>query len=431
MNKTVKTLILVAITVLLGWYIWSLITHKQNVTDSNVLHLWVAPAQDQEKFWEEATDAWNKSGQGMKVVFKTIPTAQSSEEAIFNSVASRTTPDICTNIFSGFGAQLSSLGAIYNLKEFKGYDELIKKRKMQIIMKRWATNDENYVLPIYNNPSMYGWRWDVLQKLGWKDVPKTYSDIYKLGEQVYVPNKKFPVQVLSQPTWWSRWWDFITLYYAASDGKPYISDNKAVFNNQYGKDVMNFIDQLYKKGYTPKDTITDENFYLGNVMGIIFLPKTISKVQQNYPKLLDKIKLGLLPVPDNHKGEVYSLADSKGLIIFKNTPHPEEAWKFVKWVFSQDKLSLLWLEYTTMLPARGDLLENPVFKDYLKENRFTREYAKYVNLTIPSALITKTIDIQSTMTNSLIEPIKYQTESVDKALQNTVNKINKALAAKY
>ena len=431
MGKAIKSLVVIVVIALLGWYIWSLVTHRQHLTESNVLHLWIAPARDQEIFWTEATKAWNKSGQGMKVVFKTIPAAQSSEEAIFNSIASRTTPDICTNIFSGFGAQLASLDAIYDLTGFDGYHKLIKHRKMEKIMEGWAVDNKNYVMPIYNNPTMYAWRWDVLQKLGWKDVPKTYSDVFKLGKQVYVPNKKYPMQLISQPTWWSRWWDFITLYYAASGGKPYIVDNKAVFDNQYGKEVMTFIDQIFKKGYTPKDTVNDENFYLGAALGMVFTPPSINKVRQNYPKLLEKIKLGPILVPDNYKGKIYSLADSKGLIIFKSTQYPKEAWKFIKWVFSQDKFSLLWLEATSMLPARGDLLENHVFDEYLEKNRFTREYVKYVNTTIPSAPITKTIYVQDAMTNDLIEPIKFQTESVDEALSKTVKKINKDLASDY
>ena len=288
---------------------------------------------------------------------------------------------------------------------------------MTKIMERWAINQKNFVLPIYSNPTMYGWRWDVLQKLGWKGVPKTYSDVFKLGKQVYEPNKKYPIQLISAPTWWSRWWDFITLYYAASGGKPYIENNKAVFNNQYGREVSTFIDQIFKKGYTPKETITDENFFLGIALGIVFLPPTINKVKQNYPKLLKHIRLGPILVPDNYKGKVYSLADSKGLVIFKSTPYPKEAWKFVNWVFSQDKFSLLWLEKTTMLPARGDLEINPIFKDYLDKNRFTREYVKYLDTAIPSAPITKTIYVQEAMTNNLIEPIKFQTETPESCVK--------------
>ena len=82
MSKVIKILVFIVVVALLGWYIWSLVTHKKSLTQDNVLHLWIAPAQDQENYWAEAVKAWNESGQGMKVKFKTIPAAQSSEEAI-------------------------------------------------------------------------------------------------------------------------------------------------------------------------------------------------------------------------------------------------------------------------------------------------------------------------------------------------------------
>ena len=220
MNKFMKYLITIIIVIFLGWYFLSIINQAiHGKKTSQNLKMWVAPDSTQLKFWDVVVNDWNKSGLGRKVEFTTIPAAQSSEEAIFNSIASCTSPDICTNIFSGFGAQLASIGSVYNLQEFKGYDKLIAQRKMETIMSKWEYQHNNYVFPIYYNPAMYGWRWDILQKLGWKRLPLTYSDVMKLGDQFHVPNKKYPVQLLANPSWWSRWWDFISFYYAASNGK--------------------------------------------------------------------------------------------------------------------------------------------------------------------------------------------------------------------
>ena len=212
--------------------------------------------------------------------------------------------------------------------------------------------------------------------------------------------------------------------------KPYIENNKAVFDNEYGKEVIKFFDQIVKKGYTPLDTSSDD-FYIGNIIGKIFLPSDIRKIKETYPKILKHIKLTPIPVPDSHKGKKYMFADSKGLVIFKSSKHPQEAWKFINWVFSQEKYSLLWLQYTTNLPARGDIITNPIFKDYLNENRFSKVFAKYINNLVPPASITKTIYVQEAMTNKLIEPIQFQTQSVDEALKNASEVINENLASKY
>ena len=133
-------------------------------------------------------------------------------------------------------------------------------------------------------------------------------------------------------------------------------------------------------------------------------------------------------VPDDYKGVKYTFADTKGLVFFKQSKHSEEAWKFIKWVFSQDRFSKLWIELTTMPPARGDLLTNPVFNDYFKDNKMVYEYAKFVNNAIPAAPVTQTIIIQQAMTDKLMEPIIYKTESVDETLKSCVKNINRELS---
>ena len=98
------------------------------------------------------------------------------------------------------------------------------------------------------------------------------------------------------------------------------------------------------------------------------------------------------------KGEKYTRANTRGLVIFKMSKYPKEAWEFLTWVFSQDRFSLLWLECTGFPPVRGDLMTNSTFKKYFKENNIVYEYAKYMNTAIPPASISETIAVQNSMT---------------------------------
>ena len=429
MNKVVRNIIITVVVILLGFYIWSLVSRAiTGKEDSKVLRMWIGQNEEQESFWKEMETEWNKSGKGMKLSIELAPAANSSEEAILNSIASRTSPDICAGIFSGFGIQLASLNAIYNLRDFDGYGELIEKREMQRLMENWTVNNETYVFPVYANPVLIWWRWDILQKFGWKHLPETYSDILKLCKQVTVPHKRYALRILGSISWWSRWSDFIAYYYAASGGKPYIENNKAVFDNKYGKEVLAFFETMFLKKNTLYVFNNKTAFFEGSLLGEPKTPRDVEFTKRTFPKILEKVKIGSIPVPDNYKGKKYSFCDAKGLVIFKLSKHPKEAWKFIQWVFSQDKYSRLWLEYVGMPPVRGDLTSNPLFQDFYKNHKLLYEYAKYLNTAVPPALTGKTVVVQDAMTNYLIEPIVFHTESVDNALKNCVNKIDKYLA---
>jgi multiple sugar transport system substrate-binding protein len=326
---------------------------------------------------------------------------------------------------------LASLGTVFNSRDLEGYTELIQKRKMQKIMKQWSKDNKNYVFPNYSSPVLLWWRWDILQEFGWKKVPETYSEIYKLCEQVTIPNRRYAMSIVGFPAWWGRWSDFIAFYYAASGGKPYISNGKAVFNNKYGKEVATFFKTLFDKKYAKWDPTDKQAFYEGKIIGEYKTPQDIDTAKRTYPEILKKIKVGPVIVPDSYKGQKYTFDSTKGLVIFKQSKNSDEAWKFVKWVFSHDKFSILWLRKTGLPPARGDLMTNPVFKELYKEDIFSYDYAKYVNSAIPSASIAKTINVQEIMTNYLLEPIIFNTESVENALNITVERIDNTLADKY
>ena len=428
MSKIIKNLIIVLIVIGLGWYIYSLVENGMNRKNPKVISMWTAPTDFQLSFWSQAAEKWNKSGKGMKVVVNSIPAADSSEAAILNSIASRTSPDICENIFDGFSAQLAQIKAIYNMKEMDGYEELVKMRKMENVMKKIQYKGENYMFPDLYLPTTYGWNWDILQKLGWKDVPRTYSDVYKLAEQFCDSKMKYALQVSSGRNWWCRWNDFISLYYAASSGKPYIENDKASFDNKYGKEVLTFYRKLYDNGWAPNNTQNTLYFYEEKVVGVQMGPYDIDYMRNNFPAFLKKVRMGPMVVPDGMENKGYCFMDVKGMVVFKSSKHPKEAWEFLKWVFSSDEMTILWMDLSRHPASRGDLLTNPAFKKFFDEHPLQKARAAYIPYGQPSAPITKTADVQQIMTDDLTNAMIYKVDNVGGALKTASEKIDKVLA---
>lgn len=396
-----------------------------NSQEKQEITLWIAPNNVQETFWNEVVSEWNVQSDKKKVVFSTIPAAGSSEEAIMNAIASDRAPDISENIFTGFGSQLADLGQVVDLSTLDGYQALIEARQMGDIMKNWEYNGKNYILPIYMNPVLFWWRSDLLQEQGFSGVPKTYDEIYKLSEKYTIADKRYALQATSGRNWWDRWFDFIALYYAESNGKPYIADKKALYDNQAGQDVLNFLNTLFENKWTVYDFGQDDPLVTGKVLGAVRGPWDISRYQQQYPDILKHIKIGPMLVKEP-QATPHTFADGKGLVLFSHSKVKPEAWEFIQWVFSQPKFDKRWVELTGMPPARADLLTNPLFAQYYQDNPYAAAYAKYVNVAVPPASTNETVEIQRSMTQ-MLEKTAFKTVTPEQALQQSAQEVNALL----
>ncbi|SHE32242.1 carbohydrate ABC transporter substrate-binding protein, CUT1 family [Marinitoga hydrogenitolerans DSM 16785] len=391
---------------------------------------WTAPNPDVETFWKQVVAEYEQLYPDIDIEWTTIPAVGSSEEAILNAIAAGEAPDICTNIFSGFAAQLIELDQLVDLSKLPGFDGLLKKRNMENIIKGWEFNGKSYVFPIYTNPILVWWRKDILEKYGWKIPPRTYSDVYEFAKQFSIPNKKYAMKLYAGKNWWDRWFDYISYYYAASDGKPYIDtkNNKAIFDNDAGLDVAKFFETMFKNRWSAVDLGKDP-FFTGSVAGGLKGPWTLSYAQIHYPDIIKDIIITPPLVPDNYPKDksIHTFADTKGLVIFKSSKHQKEAWEFVKWVFSHSEYDKLWIELTKQPPAREDLLTNDLFAKFFEKNPLVAKYAEYVGYAVPPALTSKTVEVQDEMGVSLLEPIIYGKTNAERAIKNAVKNINRLL----
>jgi len=394
------------------------------------LVFWTAPNPQQEAFWKEVVAEYESLHPDIDIEWSTIPAAGSSEEAILTAIASGRAPDISTNIFSGFAAQLVEIDQLMELDKLDGFDELVETRKMGSIIEGWQINGKNYVIPIYSNPILMWWRSSLLREAGFENPPRTYGEIYEFSKNFVIPKERYSVQIIQGRNWWDRWFDFITYYYAASEGKSYVDTSKgrATFNDEAGKEVAEFINTMFRNEWTAVD-LGSNPFYIGAIAGGLRGPWEISFAQNQFPDIVSDIVISAPPVPDSYPQDkpIYTFADAKGLVIFKTTKHPKEAWDFVKWVFSREDFDLKWLEYTKMPPAREDLLTNELFSDFWEQNPLAAEYAKYVPYAVPPATISTTVDVQDLMTFELVEPLMYGTKDPKKALDDVIKAINRIL----
>lgn len=399
---------------------------KTAQADATPIKMWVAPNENEEAFWNAMVTEWNNSPRHRKVEFTTIPAASSSEEAIMNALASGTEPDISSNVFIGFASQLNEMDQLVDLAKLPNYSQLIENRNMGKIVPAWEIKGQTNVLPIYINPIVYWWRMDLLKKYGYEKVPTTYQDIYTLSQRRADDKSGYAVQLTAGKNWWDRWFDFIPLYYAQTNGQAYIADNKAQYNSSQGETVLAFMTKIFANKWSSYDfTAADDPLATGQVMASVRGPWDIARYRKQYPAILETIQIGPMVTVDGHP-QPHTLADSKGVVMFKSSKHQTEAWEFIQWVFSNPEHDLKWLELTGMPPARGDLLTNNLFTAYLDRSPVEKQIAAHVANAQPPAATTKTTEIQRSMTQMIERTIFSGTTPVD-ALNQSAAETDKLL----
>lgn len=370
------------------------------------IRLWVAPNEAEEGFWKLAVARWNALARGLPVEFTTIPTAGSSEDTVLSALVAGNEPDLCSNVFSGFAVQLAALNQVKDLASMPGYNALIEQRHMSEITTGWALDGKVYALPIYSSPALIWWRADLLEANGFARAPQTYDEVYALCERYGRRRARYGMQVIAGRTWADRWFDFISFYYAASGGQPYLDGARALYDNAAGAQAAGFIGHMFRQGWTALDFDAEEPLVSGLAAGAVRGPWDIERFSRIYPETLAKITVGpmITPTPAT-SGTSATFSDSKGVVIFKSSKVADEAFEFLAWILGEEDLNLLWLQRTGLSPARGDLLVNPRFAEYYRANPIDRTYAAHVANAHPVALSEYTIDIQKIMTTKLVEPL--------------------------
>jgi multiple sugar transport system substrate-binding protein len=391
------------------------------------IQLWVGPNAAEESFWKVAVAKWNAAKLGLPVVFTTIPTAGNSEDTVLSALVAGTEPDLCTNVFSGFAVQLAALGQVANLAAMPGYGELLARRHMTSIMPGWTQGAQVVALPIYSSPTLIWWRADLLERHGLSAPPVTYDDLYGFCARYGIASTRYGMQVVAGRAWQDRWFDFISYYYAASGGQPYLAGSRAVYDNAAGRQAAGFVDRMFREGWTALDFDAEEPLVSGLAAGAVRGPWDVERFANIYPDTLARIAVGPMLAEGPASGPRSTFSDSKGVVIFRSSRVQREAFAFLSWVLGEEALNLLWLQRTGLSPARDDLLTNPAFADYYRGNPLARAYADHVATARPPALSEHTIDIQKIMSARLVEPLMLGTTPPAEALADAVARTDKML----
>ncbi|WP_082233183.1 extracellular solute-binding protein [Halobacillus massiliensis] len=393
---------------------------------------WAAPNPTQEQFWDEMAQKYMEENEDVTINVSPMPESPSSEAGIQSAIAAGNAPAISENISRGFGAQLAESNAIVPLNEFDGYQELIEERQMSETMSTWTfADDQQFVLPIYSNAMLFGWRMDILNELGFEEVPKTYDEVLEVGQKLkdeYPEKYLWARGDLVKPTWSARWFDFFMIYNAASEGNGFVEGSEFTADDEAGVETLKFFQDLSENGLLLTREATDP-FESGDSIMMDLGPWTFSYWDEKFPEMEqgETYELAMPPVPEGEESTTF--ADTKGLSIYASATEDQQkaAFDFVKWVFSDAENDLEWFEATNLPPARDDLADNETFTSFLEENPELKQYADNIPNSVPPMDNPQTAEIQELIGTQGLNPVVNGDKDAEQAWEDIKTAIDGVL----
>lgn len=395
---------------------------------------WAAPNPTQVKYWEEMATEFEKQNKDIDVEVSQMKESPSSEATIQSAIASKTAPTLSENINRSFAAQLAASKAILPLDKESDFKNVVEKRNMSKTIESWKFSDgSQYVLPVYSNPILFGWRLDTLKELGFNEPPKTYSELLKVVEKIKGTDKAlWAKKDIADPTAWMRWFDFFPLYDAASKGANFVENNKFVADEKAMENVFDLMSTLSKDKVLRTGEATDP-FENGDSVMTDIGPWTFPNWAEKYPELKfgENYTVTTPVVPDELANEenVSTYADAKGIVMYAQATEKEQAaaMKFLEFVFGNENNDMKLLETTSLIPARDDATENAAFKEYFEKNPVMEVYAANVPNAVPAMDNEKYNDIQQVFGEQAWVPVVRGEKAPAKAVTDAKKAVEGAL----
>lgn len=354
------------------------------------LTYWPAPNPQEVRLAETLVQEWNRLHTRIHVTMQPIPVSQSTEEVLLAAIAGKTTPDVCSNIQPAALYDFSRAGGIIPLDQFADFDSVALSRTPSDLLRQFKSADGHfYQIPWKTNPVMMFYNTRMFEEAGVEKVPRTYSEFLAAAKKLTRDlDGDGQIDVWAgerdiRPIWWQRLFDFYSFYIGASSGKTLLSGGMPDFNDSASVEVFRFFQDCYQKNFFPHTYFQGGDPFLLEKKATHFSgPWEIATLRTLAPHV--RYSVSPLPVPDNHTGPLYTYGDYKNISIFGTTKHPRETWEFVKFLLRPQSDRLL-LKITDQIPVRGDLLTNPLFAQYFRENP---EMVKFAS----QAIYTRSID---------------------------------------
>lgn len=388
-------------------------------TATGPITIWYSNNAQEVAWGEQAVDAWNAAHPDEQVTAQEIPAGKSSEEVITAAISGGTAPCLIYNTAPAAVADFRKIGGLVNLSQFEDGASYIEERSGDAAAQFQSADGDFYQMPWKANPVVMFYNKAKFAEAGLdpeNPALATYDE-FLATSQTLVDSGVVQYSAYPSPAsdFYQPWFDFYPMFAAESGGQQLLEDGKSAFTDDAGLAVAEFWAEMYKRGYSGKETYTGDAFTDG-ISAITFAgPWAV-------PTYDGKVEWGTAPIPTKDGADpasVHTFDDAKNVGMYTACENQGTAWEFLKFTTSQEQDGQL-LEMTGQMPIRPGLAN--VYPDFFAENPQYSAWAQGKTVAVPLTL--NSVEIWQTFRDAWVASVISGAEDIQGAFGDAAAKID-------
>lgn len=318
-----------------------------------------------------------------------VPTGDALIQKLITAIQSKTAPDISW-IHADFLEDLVEADAIYKMEEFiRGPDSLSTEDLQDIypaLLQAASWKGTLYSMPMEatNLGLLYNKKHFREAGLDPEHPPKDWDELYDYAMKLTLDKNKdgkfeqigFGVPIFPASGPLGNWmvWQWLPFLWQAGGTNINLEQTEVLYNSEAAVKALTLWQRLYDElkliNFTPDFDVAFASQQLAMMLdGPWNLPRY---------RDLKHLDWAIAPLPAGPaKGA--TIVGGEYLAIFKQSQHPNETWKFTKWILRPD-IQALWSMKSGYLPVRHAVTQIKEYQDFLAANPGLKAYVEQMEV---------------------------------------------------
>lgn len=327
---------------------------------------------------------------GIKIDAQYIPSGDALIQKLVTAIRSKTAPDISW-LHSDFLEDLVQADAIYKMDEFiKGKDGISETDLNDIYpaliqFSKWKGT--LYSLPMEATNLALLYNKDMFRAAGLdpNKPPATWDELYTYAKKLTLDKDHdgivdqtglfIPIYPAAGPLGSWMVWQWEPFLWQAGGDVINNDQTEVLYNSEAGVKALELWQKIFKELNLRSFTNDfDVAFASGRLAMALDGPWNLPR----YKDLLKGQDWGFAPLPSGPVDRA-TVVGGEYLAIFKQSGHPNESWKFIKWLMKPE-VQAFWAMKSGYLPIRHAVLNVPEFQSYLKNHSDFRVFVEQMEV---------------------------------------------------
>lgn len=374
----------------------------------------------------------------IKIDAQYIPSGDALIQKLVTAIRSKTAPDISW-LHSDFLEDLVAADAIYKMEHFINGENGLSQEDIDDIypallqFSSWKGTLYSLPMEATNLALLYNKKMFREAGLDPNAPPKDWEELYEYSRRLTVDKDGdgridqtgmfVPIYPAAGPLGSWMVWQWMPYIWQAGGDIVNAEQTQVLYNSDAGVKALSLWQKIFRelnlRSFTSDFDVAFASERLAMTMdGPWNLPR--------YEDLLKNLEWAFAPLPQGPEKQA-TVVGGEYLAIFKQSPNPDAAWTFVKWII-QPETQAFWAMRSGYLPIRHAVLDVPEFKEYLIKHPNFRVFVEQMDV----GHAQQSIDYGGLeITRNIAEAIEKATignADVKKSLDEAAEKSNKVLA---